>query len=73
MLFLLYGVYWKKEPKKEPSLSNSIEVLCISEVGDTIARFETTKPFKIWGDSVVSCIILESTETEETVNINPAQ
>lgn len=69
LLFLLYSVYWKKDPRKEIELTDPVEILCISEVGDTVARYKTLKPPKMWEDSVVSCAIIEDMETGKTVEI----
>jgi len=69
LFFLIYSIYWKREPKKETELTDPIEVLCISETGDTVARYQTIKPPKMWGDSVVSCAIIEDMETGKTVEI----
>jgi len=67
LIFLLYGVYWKKE--SIPDQTDPIEVICISEVGDTVARYKTNEPPRIWENGGVSCAILEDIETGKTVEI----
>ena len=67
LVFLLYSVYWKKEPV--PDQTDPIEVICISEVGDTVARYKTNTPPKMWEDSGISCAKFEDIETGKTVEI----
>ena len=54
-VFVVLYSLWQKRSQPVVELETPIEVLCISEKGDTVARFQTLDTPKIWSSGGVTC------------------